>query len=155
MKVQKCNDKSLIDRYSPFDYRDSFSRVLSGAKKITPDDFLNIVFVQLPNWIEWLLELRNRLVKPLGLKTEGRLVDLVRDRDENEIVIGDKDKHLTYYCSLWSGTKRDGEQELRITTVVKYNNLGGRLYFFLICPFHKIIISYMLKRAVKIASNRI
>ena len=34
-------------------------------------------------------------------------------------------------------------------TVVKFNNRLGRLYFFFIRPFHKVIIRSMLKRVAK------
>lgn len=37
------------------------------------------------------------------------------------------------------------KQELRITTVVKYNNWLGRAYFFIIRPFHGIIVKSILK----------
>ena len=153
MKVDKCSNESLINKYYPVDYEDTFSRELNGAKELTPDDFLNLTFSKYPKWINWLLSLRAKLVKPLGLKTEGRLSNLVQDSTPNEIIIGDVDKHLTFYCSLWSGPKEGDKQVLRITTVVKYNNSIGRLYFFLIRPFHRIIIYLLLKRSVKMASN--
>ena len=41
------------------------------------------------------------------------------------------------------------EQTFTITTVVKFNNRLGRLYFFFIRPFHKVIIRSMLKRVAK------
>lgn len=37
---------------------------------------------------------------------------------------------------MWCGELRNGKQELRITTVVKDNNWFGRVYFFVIRPFH-------------------
>ena len=42
-----------------------------------------------------------------------------------------------------------GGQTFTITTVVKFNNRLGRLYFFFIRPFHKVIIRSMLKRVAK------
>ena len=153
MRVQECNNESLINKYYPVDYKDSFSRILNGAKELTPDDFLNLTFSKYPKWIDWLLSLRNKLVKPLGLKTGGQFRDMVKDQDKNEIIFGAKDKHLTFYCSLWCSPKEEDKQILRITTVVKYNNFFGKLYFFVIHPFHKIIIYYILKRAVNIATN--
>ena len=153
MKVQECNNQSLINKYYPVDHEDSFSRVLNNAKELTSDDFLNLAFSKYPKWIDWLLSLRNKLVKPLGLKTEGRLPDMVKDQNKNEIIFGKQDKHLTFYCSLWCSPQEDNNQILRITTVVKYNNSIGRLYFFIIHPFHKIIIYSILKRTVNMAST--
>ena len=153
MKVQECNNESLINKYYPVDHEDSSSRVLNGVKELTPDDFLNLTFSKYPKWIDWLLSLRAILVKPLNLKTDDKLINMVQDRTENEIIIGKQDKHLTFYCSLWCSPKENNKQILSITTIVKYNNSIGKLYFFVIRPFHKIIIYYILKRAVNIASN--
>ena len=55
----------------------------------------------------------------------------------------------TFHASLWCGEKEPGGQTFTITTVVKFNNRLGRLYFFFIRPFHKVIIRSMLKRVAK------
>ena len=60
-----------------------------------------------------------------------------------------RSKHLTFYAALWCGEKESGGQTFTITTVVKFNNRLGRLYFFFIRPFHKVIIRSMLKRVAK------
>ena len=154
MNKIRIDKVSLINNYLPADYLDSFSRKVIARKNITPDTFFDMVFSQLPCWVNWLLKLRNILVKPLGLDTESRISDQVSERNENEIIWGMADKHLNFHVSMWCGSHKNGKQELRITTVVKYNNLIGKLYFFIIRPFHKIIIYSMLKyfgkRIVKI-----
>ena len=153
MNKIRIDKVSLINNYLPADYLDSFSREAAVPKNITPDAFFDMVFSQFPCWIDWLLKLRNTLVKPLGLDTKSRISDSVYERNTNEIIWGIPDKHLNFYVSMWCGSYENGKQELRITTVVKYNNSIGRLYFFIIRPFHKIIISAMLKRSVNMASR--
>ena len=135
---------SLIEKYLPADYSDSFSKEVMTKESITPDAFFDMVFNQFPAWIDWLLKLRNAIVKPLGLDTQSRFSDSVSERSENEIIWGMPDKHLDFHVSMWCGEHRDGKQELRLTTVVKYNNWFGRLYFFVIRPFHGIIIRSLL-----------
>lgn len=140
---------SLIDKYLPADYSDSFEKKIRGGKSITPDDFMDIAFNRSPRWIKELMKLRNKLVKPLGLDTARRLEDMVCARNQNEIIFGMPDKHLTFYASLWCGV-RDGDlQKLRITTVVTYHNRMGRIYFFFIRPFHKIILRSIVNRVGK------
>lgn len=136
---------SLINHYLPADYIDSFSKVVVAKENITPDAFFDMAFNQFPGWIEWLLKLRNTLVKPLGLDTKSRFTDCVYEKNTNEIIWGMPDKHLNFHVSMWYGEHMDGKQELRVTTVVKYNNWLGRIYFFVIRPFHGIIISALLK----------
>ena len=36
-----------------------------------------------------------------------------------------------------------------MTTVVKYHNLLGKVYFFFIRPFHALICKWLLKRAAR------
>lgn len=149
MNKAKIHNDSLINNYLPADYLDFFSKEVVVNKNITPDTFFDMVFNRFPAWIDWLLKLRNKIVKPLGLDTTSRFPDSVCERSANEIIWGMPDKHLNFNVSMWCGEYRDGKQELRITTVVKYNNWFGRLYFFVIRPFHGAIIKSILKNIDK------
>lgn len=144
MNKIKIHKGGLIENYLPADYLDSFSKEIETKENITPDVFFDMAFNQFPTWIDWLLKLRNTIVKPLGLDTTSRFSDSVCERNANEIIWGMPDKHLNFHVSMWCGEHRDGKQELRITTVVKYNNWFGRLYFFAVRPFHRIIIRSLL-----------
>lgn len=137
--------QSLLRNYLPSDYIDSYSKDVTCQEAITPEEFFNMAFKQFPRWVSWLLKLRNVLVKPLGLDTKSRFSDFVRDKNDNEIICGMPDKHLNFNVSLWCGEYKNKRQELRITTIVKYNNLLGRVYFFVIRPFHCIIVISILK----------
>ena len=70
---------------------------------------------------------------------------MVLDKNLHEEILGMPDKHLDFNVSMWCGEYHEGKQELRITTVVKYNNWLGRAYFFIIRPFHGIIVKSILK----------
>lgn len=143
---------SLIEKFLPANYVDSYSRIITSENAITPDEFRNLAFNQLPQWIDWLMKLRNTIVKPLGLDTDSRFTDMICASNPNEEVFGMPDKHLDFHVSMWCGEYKDGKQELRITTVVKYNNWFGRLYFFVIRPFHGIIIKSILNKIYKRAN---
>lgn len=144
MNKDKTINGSLINNYLPANYIDSYSKEIVTNKSITPDAFFDMAFNQFPSWINWMLKLRNILVKPFGLDTESRFSNCVSERNANEIIWGMPDKHLNFHVSMWCGEHKDGKQELRIITVVKYNNWFGRLYFFVIKPFHAIIIPSLL-----------
>lgn len=144
--MRKLPINSLITKYLPADYSDSFSKEMMTKESITSDTFFDMAFNQFPAWIDWLLKLRNTIVKPLGLDTQSRFSDFVRERSTNEIIWGMPDKHLDFHVSMWCGEYREGKQELRITTIVKYNNWFGRMYFFAIRPFHGIIVRSLLNR---------
>lgn len=146
--MEKRNDhlQGLIRNYLPADYVDSFSRIVQSRRTVAPEDFAGMAFDRPPAWIGRLMKLRNRLVGPLGLKTGGRFTDRVCGRSPDEIVFGMPDKHLTFHVSLRCGEKGPAGQRLSMTTVVRFNNRLGRLYFFLIRPFHKIIVYATMKR---------
>lgn len=136
---------SLIKNYFPVNYIDSFSKVMVTGQALTPEDFRNLAFSRFPKWIGWLMNFRNAIVKPLGLDTATRFTDMVLDKNLHEEILGMLDKHLDFHVSMWCGEYHEGKQELRITTVVKYNNWLGRAYFFIIRPFHGIIVKSILK----------
>ena len=149
MENTKIHKGGLIDNYLPADYSDSFSKEVMTQESITPDAFFNMTFNQFPAWIDWLLKLRNTIVKPLGLNTKSRFSDSVCERSTNEIIWGMVDKHLNFHFSMWCGEYKTEKQELRITTVVKYNNWFGGMYFFVIRLFHGIIIKSILNNIDK------
>lgn len=123
--------------------------IVVSEKAITSDEFFDMAFNHSPAWVNGLMKLRNTIVKPLGLEVGMRFADTICEQNAQEIVFGMPDKHLTFYAALWCGEKESGGQTFTITTVVKFNNRLGRLYFFFIRPFHKVIIRSMLKRVAK------
>lgn len=145
---------SLIDKYLPADYMDSHSREVVGRRSMTPNEFCDMAFNQLPKWIDWLMKLRNVIVKPLGLDTGGKFTDMICDESVDEVVFGMPDKHLTFYVSMWCGEYIDNKQNLMITTVVRYNNTLGKVYFFVIRPFHSMIVSSILRKIDKVRQRQ-
>jgi hypothetical protein len=135
------------------DYFDSYMIV-----KNTPDSVSEITRKALksPGWVVALAKLRDLLVKPFGLKT-GEEIRAERDgdyefdfapvlyRSDEEIVMGMNDKHLYFRLSVLK-VAQHGNSEVFLTTIVRFNNLGGRIYFGLIRLFHGLIVRTMLKR---------
>lgn len=145
-------EESLIAPYLPVDYVDSYERRVANVAEITPEKFLNFLFTEFPWWINVLFRIRTWLVKPFGLKAggfEGRLTEMIQDRSDREVVIGMDDRHLSFYVSLWCSEKKNVFQDLRVTTLVKYNNRLGKVYFFFVRPFHKVIVRSLLKHLAK------
>ena len=98
----------------------------------------------------WLLKLRDMIVKPFGLKTGISFDDKIKEQNTNEIILGAEDKHLSFYISLFCSEINSGKQTVSVSTIVKYNNFSGRIYFSAIWIFHKILVSYTFRRAIKI-----
>ncbi len=102
-----------------------------------------------------LLNLRNLIVAPLGLKTSGAgepatggmigIFPVVSETPER-LVAGFNDNHLDFRVVVDVATVGAGQQ-VTATTLVRTHNWLGRTYLAVILPFHRLIVSSMLRRA--------
>lgn len=137
----------LIDHYMCADYVDSYSAIVADGQGLTVDVLFERMFIQLPPFVQKLLKLRDALVKPLGLKTGATFRDRIIERDEQEIIIGAQDKHLSFWVSVYCTAPNNSPQTAAVTTVVKYHNFIGKCYFAAIKPFHKFIVKHLFRKA--------
>ena len=138
----------LIDKYSPSDYRDCVSKRIKPAEPLTPDDIFEEMFCNFPKSVEWLFKLWNAIAKPFGLQGGGGFRNLVSERNDEEIILCKNDRHLCFWVSIYCSLPEDGWQDTSVTTVVKYNNLLGRIYFIGIWVFHKLLVKSLFRRAI-------
>lgn len=141
---------TLISGFLPADHQDSCHRPADTSVPLSPEEILKIMFTGYPAWVKGLFKIRDWIVKPFGLETgQIDIVQLIIAQNEREIVIGQDDKHLQFYVSVEAGAHQHNRQDIRVTTLVKYHNALGRVYFFFIRPFHHIIVRTILKRALR------
>ncbi len=166
MKVKKIEipEDSLVNSFLPANYSDAFSCDFNTAKEITADDIQVAFWTKWPKWIERLFKIRNLIVRVVGLKGDRPNAEIIEDcirnnkklgdffvvcKSENETVIKLSDKHLDAYMSVYLSDINDNRKSLASITVVDIHNRLGYLYFYSICPFHKIVVKGMLKQAVR------
>ncbi len=158
-----------------FDYVDSFQgNFVDKNGNIGSTEIGKYFFESGPKWVDKLLTLRNILVRPFGLKTSRNVADKqkvldnfkgekgeqiglfkVFDKTDDEIILGEDDKHLNFRVSLFIDKQNESrnEKKLILSTTVKFNNWFGRLYFLPVRPFHKLIVPLMLKGIIKKIEN--
>jgi len=158
-RSNKVPEYSIISKdFDDFHYCDTY-RIMIQSKdsldKITTDIF------KTPKWADMLMSIRNFFVRLVGLKTGGYKKDTyisdyypigsravyftVIERNENEILMAENDKHLNFKVSVM--INREGNSVvINLTTLVRFNNFLGRLYFLPVKPFHRLIIISLLKR---------
>ena len=156
------SDKIFIS-FGKVNYEDSFCLSIE-TKKIFDIDFIIFKIIKtIPNWVKLLLNLRIKIVSIFGLKT-GKIGDVYDNPEKLNFKqgqsIGDlsvilkekyhlitelKDKHLDFRVSIMIREEED-TTKVFFSTIVKFNNIFGRMYFFLITPFHRLIIPNILKR---------
>lgn len=71
----------------------------------------------------------------------------VQSISEQELIVGDDDRHLNFRISALK-SERAGQIFLTISTVVEIHNKLGRLYMFVVKPFHRFIAPFMVPRAM-------
>jgi hypothetical protein len=177
MKITKTRfpEKSLLFAdHEKYDYIDSFGGVFSDMEnKVGIEDIAADFLKPLPRWVDALMNLRDMIVSLVGLKTSskskwenqpknfqfipGEQIGFfnVYDRTDNELVLGEDDKHLNFRISLFlENQANDPSKKLvAITTVVTFNNWLGSFYFFFVKPFHKRIVPAMMKKDFDQLSN--
>ena len=140
----------LIDKYLPADYHDTFViKASKPAEQIVPKELIKKIFTHSPAWLSFLYKVRNILVKPFGIEggdilkseDEDYLKDYIIEDTENEAIMRKDDKHLLFYVSI----AKIENNLIDVTTVVQYHNALGKVYFFFIKPFHKMILPRVVK----------
>ena len=164
---------SLLNNPSKnYDYVDSFKGELMDEKQlIEPIDVAKAFFSTAPNWVSYLMALRNKIVAIFGLKTTNNSVlspqeqlnnfkgepneqlglFKVFSKTNNEIIMGEDDKHLNFRVSLYLEPSKNEafKKDLIISTTVEFNNWLGKLYFLPVKPLHQLIVPTMLKAIIK------
>jgi hypothetical protein len=135
------------------DWADSYS-VRLHRNDLVPMEVASQLMGRAPRWVGALLKIRNWVVGLFGLKSAELALTgqdkiggfPVIDHDDRRVLLGFNDKHLDFRIIVSVEPERDGHQHVSLTTLVKRHNLFGRLYIFVVTPFHKLIVKTFLKR---------
>lgn len=146
------------------DLMDAFQVALPPGASDDPERLARFMFSSQPRWVNALMRLRDAIVGPLKLKTGAQLaaqgarqasarVGLFRiySKDASEIVLGEDDAHLDFRVAVrCSGSAGQGEgRYLTVATMVHCHNTLGRVYLFVIAPFHRLVVRSTLRRAAR------
>jgi hypothetical protein len=114
-------------------------------------------------WARSLMRARDAIVSGFGVKTSGQIAAEAKaagterisffplqSRSEQELIVGEDDRHLDFRASVLLRPRADGSgDELVTTTVVHCHNALGRIYLIAISPFHRLIVRSNLRRAAQ------
>ncbi len=158
------DDARIARMVAPVHFADAYAIDLPSAATRDPEVLARFVFAQLPGWASALLRLRDALMARFGLKTTVQLAapqpgDTVRrvgffkvyGITADEIVVGEDDAHLDFRLSLRCSARpgADGKHRLVLSTAVHCHNRLGRVYIFVIAPFHRLIVKSNLRHAAR------
>ena len=144
-------------------YFDTYQTPIIADERSALDIYLNMVN-STPEWVNWLMALRNKAASIVGLKDLGHLGEVVQSKSavdyqvgdrvgifsvlflsDKEVILGESDKHLDVKLSLYKEND-DKSNTVSISTVVHIHNVLGRLYMSFVIPLHKLIAPAMLKK---------
>ena len=155
-------DSAIRSVYQSVCLSDAYSIVVPHGTTTDPEQLARHVFAQQSFWVRGLLVVRDTAVAGLGLKTTRHLTTLASEgsadrvgffkvygKSENEIILGEDDKHLDFRLSLLleARNERTGNRSLVLSTVVQCHNLLGRAYIVAIEPFHRLVAKSSLRQA--------
>jgi hypothetical protein len=112
------------------------------------------MFSRSPRWIEALVDLRNMIVVPFGLKASGEgepnvggMIGLfpVLNETPERLVAGFNDHHLDFRVVVDVAPATRG-RDVTATTLVLTHNWLGRAYLTAIIPFHRLIAKTLLRQ---------
>ena len=112
------------------------------------------IFTRSPRWVEALLDLRNMMVAPFGLKSSGEgepnaggMIGIfpVIDETPERLVAGFNDHHLDFRIVVDVAPASSGRDVTATTLVLTHNRLG-RAYLAAIMPFHRLIAKTLLRQ---------
>jgi hypothetical protein len=145
-------------------FRDSWRVPLDQRDAGVVDIYFSI-FGHRPGWMKCLLIGRNRIARLFGLETaseaeiqssERKGSYRVGDRigawpifslDETELIAGRDNRHLDFRVSVMKIEDGQGAAAV-LSTLCRVHNTSGRCYLFLIKPFHRLGVQYLLSSAL-------
>ena len=156
MKIREINPD--VDRDSVLagaQFADAF-RVTVADARLDARGAAERIFARSPRWVEMLLDLRNMIVAPLGLKAAvkgkpnvGGMVGVfpILSETPERLIAGFDDHHLDFRVVVDVAPVDGGQdREVTTTTLVLTHNRLGRVYLATILPFHRLIAKSMLRQ---------
>jgi hypothetical protein len=153
--------RDLIDNSS---FHDSWCAPLAHPELGIVDIFFAL-FGHTPLWMKSLLIVRNAAARLVGLEAptvaeimKPRMRETYRVGEKigpwpiffiggNEIVAGRNNKHLDFRLSVLKAA--DGETaSVVVSTICTVHNLFGKIYLFVIVPFHRSGVRSLMRNAV-------
>jgi hypothetical protein len=163
--------KSKLARLVPvYDFVECFYAQKNITGEVTAEFVFKSILNDPPLFVMVILKIRDFFFRIVGLKTSDitnpiKFVDLpiqrerplVSDMDMSynslrEVIWGIKDKHLNFAISVYvtnTEVQNQNNCEVYVSTILKYNNTWGRIYFAALKPIHSFVIRLMMKKMMQ------
>lgn len=159
------HDSKVLSLQARADFWDAYNIAVHPPERSAMHWYLDFAS-RTPRWIDFLMRVRNRAVRLVGLKDVGQLAQVppvdsaasllpgqrvgiytIRSVCDEEVVFEILDKHLDVVMSVYRGAVEN--MQITVTTLVFNHNWLGRLYMIPVTPMHKIIVKAILSKGAK------
>ncbi len=133
MKAQSVTPPVDCAAFLPsFDFADAYA--VPAPAGVDAIEATRRAFANAPRWAAALMDLRDRLVAPFGLRPAPATGFPVISEAPDQVVMGFDDRHLDFriVVTVILGVAT-------VTTIVRRHNSLGRLYLAFVLPFHRVI----------------
>jgi Protein of unknown function (DUF2867) len=155
-RVEPPPDSLISNWYPRSQLLDSYAIDMPSAPAGNMRQLAMLALGDPPVWFRMLLTIRDAAIRPLGIKSSRQLrasgppaarVDFfpILEERENEIVLGENDRHLDFRMSLLR-IQAGSDTKIVATTVVHIHNRLGRAYIDVIRPFHHLVVRRTMAR---------
>jgi len=154
MTVEEVVPEVETDAWLPgAQFADAFRIVVAGSG-LDARQAAQRMMGRSPRWVERLVDVRNALVGPFGLKTSGAGNAAPRDvigifpvlnQTPGRLVAGFDDSHLDFRVVVDVSPADEGQQ-VTATTLVRTHNWFGSTYLAAILPFHRMVVRALLRQ---------
>lgn len=141
------------------DYTDAFERE-TGRPVGSPREVLERMFAPKSRVVLALLRLRDLAVRPFGITGSGLYAEDGSPKGwgfpvdtPQEAVLCQNDRHLAFTVSALVLPAGEGRVRVRLTTRVYFHNRFGKVYFFFVRPFHRILVPRLLRQVLEEGSG--
>ncbi len=154
-------ESALSGSLADADFYDAYQAPLHSAI-LSPTEIFLRACRSTPKWVDWLMSVRNRVVRRLGLKDVGTIggannakprqvgdrlgIFTIFGKTDDELLLGIDDRHLDVRVSVLKSS-RDGLPHYIVSTVVHVHNLLGWLYMLPVGRIHPLVVKAMMGRA--------
>ncbi len=122
-----------------YDFSDAFA--VAAPPGVDAPEAVRRAFARPPRWAAFLMEARDRIVAPFGLRPAPSTGFPVISETPDIVVMGFDDRHLDFriVVTVMAGVAT-------VTTIVRRHNLAGRIYLAAVLPFHRLIAPAFVER---------
>jgi hypothetical protein len=147
--------ENISKKLNRIDYSDLYTVHFSSKNQISKEDFLKSFFLSFPKWAQKAMNMDNELnsgellLNKNIVPGEKFFFFNVIDVTEYEIILGGNENSMSYHLAVAFVNNIDDKYIGVVSTRLYIKKFSGKIYFFFVKPFHKLLMKRACERIEK------